>query len=460
MRNVYFCICIYQKHVIFSGFGSDGFAILGIASFRSGGKDMEGICAKACFSGFYARAAKHIDWITKAGELDIKGFTISNKTAHAGAEKSNSELELLDVEEDDQVKPNLDLDPSAASGVKSNSNGSHNSSTAVFGILSDPILSKRNIGRIVGGVQAPADEYNFIAYVNIISTEYGASYCTGSLIAPDVVLTAAHCVYATQTILHTPDQLHVRFTHITPKYPTTIPSHEVVSIIPHPKFVLNDLNDDVALLILANAVSDEVATRVKLYTGDYYLDTPLEAAGFGATDPLNKTKANTLMKVDLQVGSISMCSNYIRGYNREYLICTDGSAGKSTCNGDSGGPLLTPVDNGSAGFALLGLTSFVSSKDNSVSLCASAASAGFYARLTTYAPWIAAVASLNLDSFTITNKTAYVGETDAAFRSKLSGNDENNEVESSSSGAERSKTLSVYIAIFAIFGVAALTVLI
>ncbi|KAI7829920.1 trypsin-like cysteine/serine peptidase domain-containing protein [Kickxella alabastrina] len=230
--------------------------------------------------------------------------------------------------------------------------------TAVFGIPSDPILSKRNIGRIVGGAQVPADEYNFIAYVNIISTEYGASYCTGSLIAPNVVLTAAHCVYATQTILHTSDQLHVRFTHITPKYPTTIPSHEVVSIIPHPKFVLNDLNDDVALLILANAVSDEVAAKVKLYTGDYYLDTPLEAAGFGATDPLNKTKANTLMKVDLQVGSISMCSNYIRGYNREYLICTDGSAGKSTCNGDSGGPLLTPVDNGSAGFALLGLTSF------------------------------------------------------------------------------------------------------
>ncbi|KAI7829921.1 hypothetical protein BX661DRAFT_170283 [Kickxella alabastrina] len=122
MRNIYFCICTYQKHVIFSGFGSDGVAILGIDSFRSCGKNnMEGICAKAGFSEFYTHAAKHIDLITKAGELDIKGFIISNKTAHAGAEKSESELELLDVEEDDQVKSNLDLASSAASGVKSNS---------------------------------------------------------------------------------------------------------------------------------------------------------------------------------------------------------------------------------------------------------------------------------------------------------------------------------------------------
>ncbi|KAJ1890338.1 hypothetical protein LPJ66_007542 [Kickxella alabastrina] len=122
MRNVYFCICIYKKHVIFSGLDSDGVAILGIASFRSGGKDkVEGICAKAGFSGFYTRVAKHVDWIAKAGELDIKGFTISKKTAHAGAEKSKSELELSDVEEDGQVKSNLDLDSSAASGVKSNS---------------------------------------------------------------------------------------------------------------------------------------------------------------------------------------------------------------------------------------------------------------------------------------------------------------------------------------------------
>ncbi|KAJ1894726.1 hypothetical protein LPJ66_005016 [Kickxella alabastrina] len=322
---------------------------------------------------------------------------------------------------------------------------------AVVGTLSYAAPSKRSVSRIVGGVQAPADEYKFIAFIDFFNLETGGIYCTGSLIAPNVVLTAAHCVYDSPTNMTAPEDVTVRFTHTVPKFPSTTRSYDVIKVVPHPNFSLDDGPDDIALLILNSTIPDSVTTKVKLYTGDYYLDTPLEAAGFGITEELNRTKADVLMKVDLKTSNTEACRKYISEYNPAKMICTEGPIGKSPCYGDSGGPLLMPIDNGLDGFALIGLTSFGSGKDNKEALCGADGAAGFYTRVSAYVSWIAETADLSIGNFTTTNKTMHLGELDEIPESDLLDDVESGP-ESNSSGADSFKLVSVSATILAALG--------
>ncbi|KAI7829919.1 trypsin-like cysteine/serine peptidase domain-containing protein [Kickxella alabastrina] len=342
-----------------------------------------------------------------------------------------------------------------------------------------PRQIKREVSRIIGGVEAPSNEYKFITYLETSSVLFGGSICTGSLIASNVILTAAHCVFATDTIKYSAAQIQAGFTHDMPDPTLEFHGYNISKVIAHPGFTMEGLNDDIAVLILKTPVVNSMVTKVKVYTGDFYLDTPLGAAGFGMVDPLNSTVSpDVLMKVDLRVGSDEFCEKNNIGYNHKYLICTDGTAGKDTCYGDSGGPLITPVDNGSDGFALLGITSFGSdNEDNPDGICAMAGSSGFYTRAATYVNWIAQVANLNIKDFTITNTTAHADEgshsnIDSESESGLSNVEEDEEVksatnpttsvtggvksnaESSSSGADRIKFMSVGATVLAVLGAA------
>ncbi|KAJ1899491.1 Trypsin-like serine protease [Kickxella alabastrina] len=275
-----------------------------------------------------------------------------------------------------------------------------------------PRQIKRKVSRIIGGVEVPSNEYNFITYLETSNVLFGGSICIGSLIASNVILTAAHCVFATDTTKYSAAEIQAGFTHDMPDPTLEFHGYNISKVIAHPGFAMEGLNDDIAVLILETPVVNSMVTKVKVYTGDFYLDTPLGAAGFDMVDPINSTVSpNVLMKVDLRVGSDEFCEKNIIGYNYKYLICTDGTAGKDTCYGDSGGPLVTPVDNGSDSFALLGITSFESNnEDNPDKICAMAGSSGFYTRAATYVNWIAQVANLDVKDFTITNTTAHADE--------------------------------------------------
>ncbi|KAJ2725621.1 hypothetical protein GGI07_001121 [Coemansia sp. Benny D115] len=268
------------------------------------------------------------------------------------------------------------------------------------------------VPRIVGGTPAPAQEYRFITYIETYSILYGAYTCTGSLIAPNVVLTAAHCTFANSFTRHAAEDFQVGFTHKTPDPMVAYKGYSVAKVIAHPKFTMASLKNDIAVLILNDTIPDTVASKVKVYVGEYYLDTPIQAAGFGMTDPSDHfSLPESLMKVDLHVGPTKLCSKNSGIFDHDYMICTDGTPGKDTCNGDSGGPLTTSVDNGSDRLALIGLTSFGSVvPDDPNGSCAMAGASGFYTRVGSYIDWISGVSGLNIKSFTVTNKTKHAEE--------------------------------------------------
>ncbi|KAJ1755695.1 hypothetical protein LPJ58_004096 [Coemansia sp. RSA 1591] len=277
--------------------------------------------------------------------------------------------------------------------------------------------------RIIGGTVASSNEFLSTAYLEMYDGGNTRNRCTGSLIAPNVVVTAGHCIYKTDYIKYTASQFQVGITHSIPTSSSVLfEGYSVAKVIPHSKFSMLDLVDDVALLILEESVPASGGTPIKIYSGAYTTDTPIRAAGFGLTDPLDNTSiSGQLMAVDLAIGSKSVCSSNSDTYDSKTQICTDGTAGKDTCQGDSGGPLVTPVDNGSQKTALLGLTSYGTVSDsNPEGLCAVKGSSGYYTNLSAYVDWIAEMANLDVNDIQITNKTASVPSDDDKSSDKSS----------------------------------------
>ncbi|KAI8323587.1 hypothetical protein GQ54DRAFT_303233 [Martensiomyces pterosporus] len=264
------------------------------------------------------------------------------------------------------------------------------------------------VPRVIGGHPASKDRFGSTAYLQMASFIWKAAMCTGTLVAPNVVVTAAHCMMATSFASYTSSDVQVAFGLAAPNPTKRVKGYSVSKVVTHPGFNKKTLANDILLLILDSNIPSSVATTAKIYSGDYFVDTPTTAAGFGITDTHNnQSLATQLMEVNLFVGSDKFCKKTDPYFNHNIQICTDGAPGVDTCLGDSGGPLITPVDNG-PGFALLGLTSFGGKGGgNLADKCAVAGLPGYYTRLAPYINWIAGAAGIDAASISVANKTQH-----------------------------------------------------
>lgn len=173
---------------------------------------------------------------------------------------------------------------------------------------------------IVGG--APASRELAAQSAMIVSTR-GAS-CTGVVVAPSVLLTAAHCVQPAA------DYAVVVFEAGTPRL---IP---ITRIALHPRFEANSFETrrptpDLALVRLASALP--AAFRPARLSSEIALParrTGFTLAGFGVTRDGDGASAGTLRTVNLP--SIGTTGGIM-------IRLSDGAA-KGGCTGDSGGPVF------------------------------------------------------------------------------------------------------------------------
>ncbi|XP_058836998.1 phenoloxidase-activating factor 2-like [Topomyia yanbarensis] len=175
--------------------------------------------------------------------------------------------------------------------------------------------------------------------------------CGGSLIAPNVVLTAAHCVLNKQK-----ESLLVRAGEWDTQTKNELYPHQdrrVREIIVHEKFHKGSLANDVALLILEQPfdLAENIQPVCLPPKNTQFDGSSCFASGWGKNVFGKEGKYQVILKkVQVPVVSHQQCQNDLRKTrlgNRFRLdpsfLCAGGKMGEDTCRGDGGSPLVCPI---------------------------------------------------------------------------------------------------------------------
>lgn len=220
---------------------------------------------------------------------------------------------------------------------------------------------------IVGGTLAPAGKWP-----DTVAVLGNQGSCSGTLIAPDVVLTAGHCVGGMTTVIaNTLDYNAQTGQRSTIKSHTAYPNWQTTY--------------DVSVIVLntpiTNVTPRPVATTDCTMTS-FSSKPAVQLVGFGATD-INAQAPNTkLYEVTVPVTDAA-CSNATLGCKPAVAPGGEFAAGdgvKDSCNGDSGGPVYL---NTPRGYVLIGAVS--RAYDNATQACGQG---GIYVRADKVLAWI------------------------------------------------------------------------
>ncbi|WP_421725098.1 S1 family peptidase [Bauldia sp.] len=281
---------------------------------------------------------------------------------------------------------------------------------AVFAVL--PASAEISTEFVVGG--SPAAEGAWPWQVRLLDTrDPNSGFCGGSLIDPQWVLTAAHCLVVGDGIV---ERVVVGHGSI---YQSKLKMVDGAMIIVHPDY-LTDNHADLALIKLAEPITGAATIGIADPTAESALISPgtkLTVTGWGALwdfegfeealysrsgRPEVNTRAllsaNALMspeqlhEVEVEVIDTEECRAAYEAYGQatgagfsiaRTEICAGSPSGaKDSCYGDSGGPLVVRADT-PQGYLQVGVVSWGSQ-------CGNPVLPGVYNRISRFTDWVGA----------------------------------------------------------------------
>lgn len=197
--------------------------------------------------------------------------------------------------------------------------------------------------RIVGGKSVPSSyNYPFIASILTYSSKKGFYHvCGGSLIAPDIVLSAAHCYDEAK-------QVQIGRLDYTEEFQdSAVSTFNIINKRKHPNFNQKNFNYDFALFQLDIPDVFHAPITLQLWPNLKQEDT-FKIMGWGAT--VKEGKASKILREsEVELIPNEQCEKSYGNKNliTDAMICTL-KAGVDACQGDSGGPLIRwePTRNG------------------------------------------------------------------------------------------------------------------
>ncbi|MEZ4614965.1 MAG: trypsin-like serine protease [Caldilineaceae bacterium] len=233
---------------------------------------------------------------------------------------------------------------------------------------------------IRGGHESEPDAWPWqVALVYSYSDDaYYGQFCGGTLIAPEWVLTAAHCVEYTYA-----DSIHVVLGRHQLSANDEGERVAVSDIVVYPDYVSAFDGGDLALLRLSEP-STRTVVAFDTNTVDLVEERSLNAtvSGWGATDALG-SGSDVLREVVLPFVSLETCrAAYYFDDIADEMVCAGYAKGaKSACYGDSGGPLVIPRAE-APGWTQVGIVSWGRGS------CSGFNNYNVYTRVASYSDWI------------------------------------------------------------------------
>ncbi|XP_035784095.1 brachyurin-like [Anopheles albimanus] len=214
--------------------------------------------------------------------------------------------------------------------------------------------------RVTNGQEATPGQFPYqIALLSEFPT--GTGLCGGSVLTNNYILTAAHCVISGATTLanagtaiigahnrnvEEPSQQRIRF--------------EQAGIVAHPQYTPTNIRNDIAVVRLNSPITfnDRVQPARLPARSDarQFGGSMGTVSGFGRTSDASQATSAVVMFTSNPVLTEADCiSQWNSVLIQPQNVCMSGEGGRSSCNGDSGGPLA--VQDGGASLQI-GVVSF------------------------------------------------------------------------------------------------------
>jgi len=231
------------------------------------------------------------------------------------------------------------------------------------------------MAKIVGGEPAEPGEFPWQVSLQLRGDNF--HYCGGSVISPDFIVTAGHCVEG-----FTADEVDVvagldRLSN--DRNAQRIPAAELVQ---HERFSYLTLRNDVAVIRLSSPLTLDQASvnAICLPSADLAAEGTAVVTGWGTTEEGGDV-SDVLMKVSVPIVPDDQCDELYGGGVYQSMICAGDveNGGIDSCQGDSGGPFIVPGENNT--WQLAGIVSWGNG-------CAEPGYPGVYTEVSYFVDWI------------------------------------------------------------------------
>ena len=252
---------------------------------------------------------------------------------------------------------------------------------------------------IVGGIESERGAFGFAVSLQ----DNGQHFCGGTLVTPDTVLTAAHCVEGTSIS---------RLSAVVGREHLTTSDGQrtdISQIIIHPDYDADSLDSDIALLILQDSVLElPIGYLTEVNESLASPGTNATVIGWGTT------REGGFAVDNVREAQVPIVSNSVANRPQSYsgditvrmLAAGVAEGGVDSCQGDSGGPLIVSDAEGNP--QLAGIVSWGEG-------CGRANKYGIYTRVAEFAPWIDDRIGINATGEVNFSQPRYVADNEATL---------------------------------------------